>query len=146
MWKINILSIERKKTVTTRPIPKKITKVSRASISAPGNLVVNHTTMFFWVGTGVWIVWTVLSDASISLLLLWSYSIHSDDLQDSVWEKVLLWSSIEHYEKVKIWSKTVFKISVCGGHLLSSQMLEIFLSIIFKIIKIINNEIRWLGP
>ena len=50
MWKINILSIERKKTVTTRPIPKKITKVSRASISAPGNLVVNHTTMFFWVG------------------------------------------------------------------------------------------------
>ena len=29
---------------------KKITKVSRASISAPGNLVVNHTTMFFgWV-------------------------------------------------------------------------------------------------
>ena len=68
-----------KKPVTTHPIPKKkITKVSRASISAPGNLVVNHTTMFFWVGTGVWIVWTVLSDASISLLLLCN-SIHSDD-------------------------------------------------------------------
>lgn len=79
MWKINILSIERKKTSDNPPhTKKKITKVSRASISAPGNLVVNHTTMFFWVGTGVWIVWTVLSDASISLLLLCN-SIHSDD-------------------------------------------------------------------
>ena len=69
------------------PYQKKITKVSRASISAPGNLVVNHTTMFFgWVLVyglcGLYLVTPQSHCYYCAILFLLMI------LPDSVWKKV----------------------------------------------------------